>query len=173
MGCLLGRRAAAELGRCLTPALMRATRKRESDLHDGHEGHEEDRNGGDMADRIILKGIQFYGYHGVPDAEQETGHRYEVDLVLEVDVSEAAARDDVTRTVDYGAVARQVIELGTGRRFRLIETLAVRLVEQILASQPRVEAVTARVKKLLPPIPGVVEFAAVEITRWREKGKQG
>src|SRR6266568_3676715 len=29
MGCLLGRRAAAELGRCLTPALMRASRKRE------------------------------------------------------------------------------------------------------------------------------------------------
>ncbi len=122
-----------------------------------------------MADRIMLRGIQFYGYHGVPDAEQETGHRYEVDLDLETDVTQAAA-DNVAQTVDYGAVAREVLALGTSRQFRLIETLATRIAEQILASQPRVEAVTVRVKKLLPPIPGVVEYAGVEITRRREAG---
>ena len=37
----------------------------------------------------------------------------------------------------------------------------------LLQSQPRLEAVTVRVQKLLPPIPGVVEYAAVEITRRR------
>jgi 7,8-dihydroneopterin aldolase/epimerase/oxygenase len=121
-----------------------------------------------MADRIILKGIQFYGYHGVPEAEQKTGHRYEVDLVMETEVAAAAAADEVALTVDYGAVAGEVLALGTSRQFRLIETLAARIAEQILASQPRVEAVTVRVKKLLPPIPGVVEYAAVEITRRRE-----
>jgi 7,8-dihydroneopterin aldolase/epimerase/oxygenase len=121
-----------------------------------------------MADRIILKGIQFYGYHGVPEAEQETGHRYEVDLGMETEVAAAAAADDLALTVDYGAVAREVLALGMSRQFRLIETLATRIAEQILASQSRVEAVTVRVKKLLPPIPGVVEYAAVEITRRRE-----
>jgi 7,8-dihydroneopterin aldolase/epimerase/oxygenase len=123
-----------------------------------------------MADRIILRGIQFYGYHGVPDAEQATGHRYEVDLILETEVAAAAAADDVAKTVDYGVVAQDVLKLGTGRQFRLIETLATRIAEQILASQPRVEGVTVRVKKLLPPIPGVVEHAAVEITRQRGSG---
>ena len=97
-----------------------------------------------MADRIILNGIQFYGYHGVPDAEQETGHRYEVDLVLEADIAAAAAADDVEQTVDYGAVAREVLALGTQHRFRLIETLAVRIADQIMASQPRVEPATAQ-----------------------------
>jgi dihydroneopterin aldolase len=120
-----------------------------------------------MHDRIILKGIQFYGYHGVPDAEQQTGHRYEVDLVMEADVSEAAASDDVARTVDYGVVARDVIRIGTGRQFRLIEALAGALIEQVLESQPRVAAVTVTVKKRLPPLPGVVEYAAVEMTRRR------
>jgi dihydroneopterin aldolase len=120
-----------------------------------------------MADRIILKGIQFYGYHGVPDAEQETGHRYEVDLVLETDIDAAAAADEVEQTVDYGAVAREVLDLGTQRQFRLIETLAVRIVDRIMASQPRIQAVTVCVKKRLPPIPGVVEYAAVEVTRRR------
>ena len=118
-----------------------------------------------MADQIILKGIQFYAYHGVPDAEQATGHRYEVDLSLEADISAAAATDDVAQTIDYGAVAREVLDLGTGRQFRLIETLAAAIADQILESHPRVAAVTVRVKKLLPPIPGVVEYAAVEITR--------
>jgi len=121
-----------------------------------------------MADRIVLKGIQFYGYHGVPDAEQETGHRYEVDLLLEVDVTAAAAADDVALTVDYGVVTRAVLEIGTQQRFRLIETLATRFAEHLLASQPRVEALTVSVKKQLPPIPGVVEYAAVEITRRRQ-----
>ncbi len=123
-----------------------------------------------MNDRIILKGIQFYGYHGVPDAEQQTGHRYEVDLVMEVDVSDAAASDDVTQTVDYGAVAVEVIRVGTGRQYRLIESLAGEVVERILESQPRVAAVTVTVKKLLPPVPGVVEYAAVEMTRRRAEG---
>jgi dihydroneopterin aldolase len=122
-----------------------------------------------LSDQIILKGIQFYGYHGVPDAEQETGHRYEVDLMLEVDVAAAAAADDVAQTVDYGAVARDVLALGAGRQFRLIETLASEIVERVMQSQPRVEAITARVKKLLPPIPGIVEYAAVEITRRRQE----
>jgi dihydroneopterin aldolase len=52
----------------------------------------------------------------------------------------------------------------------LIETLAARIAERVLASQPRVAAVMVRVKKLLPPVPGVVEYAAVEITRRREAG---
>jgi dihydroneopterin aldolase len=133
-----------------------------------HKEHEEDAKGGGMTDRIILRGIQFYGYHGVPDAEQATGHRYEVDLVLETDVAAAAAADDVTQTVDYGVVARDVLEIGTSRQFRLIETLAMHIAEQVLASQSRVEAVTVGVKKLQPPIPGVVEFAAIEITRRRQ-----
>jgi 7,8-dihydroneopterin aldolase/epimerase/oxygenase len=120
-----------------------------------------------MADRIILQGIQFYGYHGVPDAEQATGHRYEVDLVLEVDVTAAASADDVALTVDYGVVTRAVLEIGTQQRFRLIERLAACIAENLLASQPRVQALTVCVKKQLPPIPGVVEYAAVEITRRR------
>jgi dihydroneopterin aldolase len=120
-----------------------------------------------LADQIILKGIQFYGYHGVPDAEQETGHRYAVDLVLQTDIAAAAASDEVAETIDYGAVARDVLTLGTSRRFRLIETLADAISAQLLRSQPRIEAVTVRVQKLLPPIPGVVEYAAVEITRRR------
>ena len=87
---------------------------------------------------------------------------------MEAETAAAADDDDVALTVDYGAVAREVLALGTGRQFRLIETLAARIAEQILASQPRVEAVIVRVKKLLPPISGVVEHAAVEITRQRE-----
>jgi 7,8-dihydroneopterin aldolase/epimerase/oxygenase len=120
-----------------------------------------------LADRIVLQGIQFYGYHGVPDAEQATGHRYEVDLALETDITAAAASDDVSQTVDYGAVARDVLTLGTTRQFRLIETLAVEIAAQILDTHSQVEAVTIRVKKLLPPVPGVVQYAAVEISRRR------
>jgi dihydroneopterin aldolase len=87
--------------------------------------------------------------------------------MMETDIAAAAAADDVAQTVDYGAVAREVLEWGTQRQFRLIETLAVGIADAVLASQPRVEALTVFVKKQLPPIPGVVEYAAVEATRRR------
>jgi dihydroneopterin aldolase len=125
-----------------------------------------------MADRIIIKGIQFYGYHGVPDAEQSTGHRYEVDVELEVDLAAAVRTDEVSQTVDYGSVIREVLKLGTGRQYRLIEALGGAIVEQLLIDHPRVLAATVRVKKLQPPVPAVVEYAAVELTRRREDSAQ-
>ena len=33
-------------------------------------------------DKIILKGIQFHGYHGVAEAERQLGQKYEIDLEL-------------------------------------------------------------------------------------------
>ncbi|HEU4753828.1 MAG TPA: dihydroneopterin aldolase [Armatimonadota bacterium] len=123
-----------------------------------------------MSDRIRIEGIEFYGFHGVPAAEREIGHRYRVDLELELDLHEAGETDDVERTVDYGAVAQRIVEIGTGPSVQLVETLAERMAARVLAGFPRVEAVTMRVAKLHPPVP--VHFAAsvIEIRRVRAEG---
>ena len=39
------------------------------------------------SDRISLKGMQFYGYHGVNPEEKENGQIYVVDLSVAVDLS--------------------------------------------------------------------------------------
>ncbi|MBI3946270.1 MAG: dihydroneopterin aldolase [Armatimonadetes bacterium] len=115
-------------------------------------------------DKIIVHGIQFYGFHGVPDEEQAVGHRYAVDLELSLDLSRAGESDSIADTVNYAHLARLVVEIGTTRRFRLLEALA----EQIAAAvreRAAPQRVRVRVKKLLPPANGIIDYAAVEIVR--------
>ena len=40
-------------------------------------------------DRIILEGMQFYGYHGRNDEERVLGQPFEVDLEAELDLTAA------------------------------------------------------------------------------------
>ena len=118
-------------------------------------------------DQLFIEGIEFYGYHGVPDAGQQIGHRYRVDLLLELDLSVAGRADQLEQTVDYGAVARLVQQIGTGQSVRLMETLAERFAQAILERFPPVQRVHVRVAKRLPPTGTIVERAGVAITRSR------
>jgi dihydroneopterin aldolase len=120
-----------------------------------------------MADRIVLQGIQFYAYHGVPAEEQAVGHRYEVDVEVECNLAAAGRSDDVADTIDYGRLAQRVVEIARERPFHLLEALAASLAERILGEHPRAERVRLRVHKLLPPIDCVVAAAGVEIERAR------
>src|SRR5439155_14168054 len=62
-----------------------------------------------MADRILLRSIEFYGYHGVAEAERLIGHRFSADVALTTDLERAGAIDDLDATVDYGEVCRCVL----------------------------------------------------------------
>ncbi len=55
-------------------------------------------------DEIIIRGMQFYGYHGVFPEETITGQRFCVDVYLRLDLQEAGRSDSVKHTVDYGKV---------------------------------------------------------------------
>ena len=121
-------------------------------------------------DRIRIEGIEFHGFHGVPAAEREIGHRYRVDAVLELDLREAAAADDVSLTVDYGEAARRLLEIGVGSSVQLVETLAERMCTRLLGDFPRIQAVEIKVAKIHLPLPLQVASAAVEIRRERGQG---
>lgn len=120
-------------------------------------------------DRIRIEGLEFHGFHGVPAAEREIGHRYRVDAVLELDLRPAAADDDVELTVDYGEVARALIQVGTGPSVRLVETLAEGMAAAVLQQFPRVQALELRVAKLHPPVALQFAAAVIEIRRSRDE----
>jgi dihydroneopterin aldolase len=117
-------------------------------------------------DKIILKGLQFYGHHGVLPQERELGRRFVVDLELFLDLTEAGRRDDLTCTVDYTKVVQLVEKQVTGSSHRLIEAIADNLASAVLNSFS-VEEVKVRVKKIDVPLPGSFEYIAVEISRKR------
>ena len=74
--------------------------------------------------------------------------------------------DDLGAAVDYGAVARRIVEIGTGPRVNLIERLAGLLAEALLREFPARE-VCVRVRKMTAPLDGVVGTPGVELTRRR------
>ena len=67
-------------------------------------------------DIIFIDSIEFYAYHGASDEEQSVGHRYAVDAELRVDTSAAGRSDSLGDTVNYAAVAKRIVEIGTSER---------------------------------------------------------
>ena len=113
-----------------------------------------------MSDRIALHGLRVRGHHGVFDFERRDGQDFVVDADLELDLTAAAASDDVTDTVHYGERAGRLAEVIAGEPVNLIETLAERLVTVCLADA-RVTAATVTVHKPQAPIP--LQFADVAV----------
>jgi dihydroneopterin aldolase len=117
-------------------------------------------------DTILLERIEFYGFHGASDEEQAVGRRYSVDTEIRFDTAIAGRTDALTDTIDYGAVAGMIVEIGTVRQFRLLEALAEAMAQAVLADFP-VDSVRITVRKLHPPVPHVVAASGVAIERYR------
>ena len=119
-----------------------------------------------MTDKVFLEDVRFWAQHGLTKEEQSVGAWFSVDAELAVDLAPAALSDDVGATVDYGLVMQRIVEIGTTQKVNLLERLAGLLSEAILrefgASQVRL-----RVRKLTPPLGGLVGIPSVEVVRKR------
>jgi dihydroneopterin aldolase len=117
-------------------------------------------------DSVRLAGLRARGRHGCLPAERELGQEFVVDATLFLDTGPAAAGDDLTATVDYGALAGDLVRIVEGEPVNLIETLAQRLAEVCLA-QERVDEVEVSVHKPAAPIPLPFDDVVVTIKRRR------
>ena len=118
------------------------------------------------SDTIFLENVRFFGHHGVTKAHQNLGAWFSVDVALAFDLTPASLSDDLGATLDYGLVARRIIEIGTKERVNLLERLAGLLADSLLREFPARE-VRLRVRKLTPPMEGLHGTPGVEITRRR------
>ncbi|MCQ4081010.1 dihydroneopterin aldolase [Streptomyces sp. RB6PN25] len=117
-------------------------------------------------DHVALRGLKARGHHGVYPQEREEGQTFVVDLVLGLDTAPAAAGDDLTKTVHYGVVAEEVVDVVRGEPVALIETLAQRIADQCL-KHAAVQEVEVTVHK--PEAPITVPFDDVTITIHRRR----
>jgi len=93
-----------------------------------------------------------------------------VDVELVVEMDRPARSDKLEDTVNYTEVYRTVEELVAQNRFALLETIAVRLADQIL-TRFKPEEVIVRVRKKIPPVPGNLDHIEVEVKRKRKSAK--
>jgi 7,8-dihydroneopterin aldolase/epimerase/oxygenase len=123
-------------------------------------------------DRIALRGLRVFARHGVLEGEQRSGQEFVIDAVLCLDTRAAAAGDDPSKTIDYGALANLLVRLAEGPPVRLIETLAERLAAGCL-SEPLVAEVEITVHKPHAPIAHPFDDVAVVIRRERPSSSPG
>ena len=116
-------------------------------------------------DKIELRGMTFYGFHGVIPAEKELGQRFVVDMDIFTDLTTAGQTDDLGDTVNYSEVYRTVRDVVEGPSRNLLESVAAAIAERVLSAHD-IEAVRVRVRKPEVPMKGsILTHAAVEIFR--------
>jgi dihydroneopterin aldolase len=123
-----------------------------------------------MADRIELRGLVVRGNHGVFDHEKRDGQDFVIDLVLWLDLSVAAATDDLTETVHYGELAQRAHDIVAGPSRDLIETVGAEIADDIMSDE-RVAACEVTVHKPSAPIPLTFADVAVVTRRSRKSGR--
>ena len=121
-------------------------------------------------DCIRLTGLRVFGRHGVASRERRDGQEFLVDVTVWLDLDRAAVTDDLADTLDYGALAAGAAAVVGGEPCALIETLAARIVEDVMRDE-RAHAAEVTVHKPAAPIP--LGFADVAVTARRSRRGAG
>lgn len=123
-----------------------------------------------MADRIELRGLTVRGHHGVFEHERRDGQDFVVDITVWIDLAAAALSDELSDTLDYGALAQQAADIIAGPPRNLIETVSAEIADSVMNDQ-RVHAVEVVLHKPSAPIPLTFNDVAVVARRSRRGGR--
>jgi dihydroneopterin aldolase len=113
--------------------------------------------------RIRLEGVRFRARHGASRAERDLPQDFVVNMEVELPVAALPKSDARARVFDYDRLATIAVEVGTGSSYKLLETLADRVIQRVLADTPAL-SVTVQVKKFGPPTSVSVDAVSVELT---------
>jgi len=117
-----------------------------------------------VTDRIVLRNVAVYGFHGTNAHEAELGQRFFIDVEMFTDLSEGIEHDDLERTVNYKTVFEDIQNIARNERYQLLESLADSIARTIL-QRHSVEKVVIRIRKPSVPLDGILDHVEVEVTR--------
>ncbi len=118
-----------------------------------------------MNDKISIKGIKGFGFHGVFDFEKRDGQDFYVDIEIEADLTAASLSDNLADSIDYSlltAIAKEAVEK---LQFDLIERLAGFIADTIKENFPSINSIAVTVHKPSAPVQESVTDIAVTIVR--------
>ncbi|MDH6179827.1 dihydroneopterin aldolase [Microbacteriaceae bacterium SG_E_30_P1] len=117
-------------------------------------------------DQITLTGLRANAFHGVYEQERRTGQVFVIDVTVHLQLTDAAASDDLDRTIHYGELAERIVAAVETDPVDLIETVAER-VAQVALSYELAQFVNVTVHK--PSAPITVPFDDVSVTIMRAR----
>lgn len=119
-------------------------------------------------DNMIIKGMRFYGYHGVFAEENKLGQQFFIDLELKMDLEQAAQTDDLNFTINYADIHALTKNIVEGPPYKLIEALTGNIASRVLEAYTIVNEVTVRVTKPHPPFDIHFDGVTIEMRRKRD-----
>lgn len=118
-------------------------------------------------DKLIVKDLRVYGYHGVNKDENEQGQPFIVDLTCYMDMSRPCRSDNINETVNYAEMVVLVSKVIREKTYNIIEYVAQQIAEAVLKEYREIKRIDVLLKKPRAPILADFGYVAVEITRER------
>ena len=115
---------------------------------------------------IHVENIRTRSYHGCLKEESIVGGDYRTDVWIKLKDNYRILNDELSETVDYGAVTDVVVE-EMKKKSKLIESVCERIVNRLIKMSDSVEQISVKVFKINPPIDGDVENVSVMIKKER------
>lgn len=84
-------------------------------------------------DTIFLSDMRIETTVGIWDWERKIKQTVSIDLEMGADIRRAAASDSIDDTLDYKSVAKRVQQFVADSGFQLVETMAEKIAETVLA----------------------------------------
>jgi dihydroneopterin aldolase len=112
--------------------------------------------------KVKITSMNVFAYHGCTEEEKERGQTFLIDIELEHDFGDAVKNDDLELTIDYDRLISEVHEIASKERYDLIETLAARIGDHLMANTAASRALV-RVRKPDAPLAHAVGEVSVEM----------
>lgn len=118
-------------------------------------------------EKIIIKGLKLFGYHGVNPDEKKNGQNFFLDITLHINLTNACYSDDIDDTVNYSTVIKHISAVFTEKSFNLIEAAAQYIAGSLLNEFKAVMQIDISLKKPEAPVKADFKYVGVEISRLR------
>ena len=113
---------------------------------------------------IRMKKIKFFGKHGVSISEKKRGGTFEIDLEFQSNIDKCFSTDDLNHTIDYSKIYKKINDSFHSSNYNLIETLGSKICNDLISSFP-IKKIKLIIRKINPPVGGLVESVEIEINR--------
>lgn len=118
-------------------------------------------------DKIIVKDLKLFCYHGVNPEEKIDGQNFVFDIEAGVDLSAPCLTDNVDDTVSYAKIIKAVCQVAQSEKNDLLERVAQRVADALFEEFDKIQTLKVLLKKPEAPIKADFSYVAVEIERTR------
>ena len=119
-------------------------------------------------DKIIIKDLELFCYHGVNPEEKVDGQVFVFDIEAYLDLSVPCQTDNVDDTVSYAQIIKTVRRVAQSEKNDLIERVAQRVTDALLIEFDKINTLKITLKKPQAPIKADFNYVAIEIERSRK-----